>query len=29
MYEEMVMIFGRADADMRTINKLIRDIISI
>ena len=29
MYEEMVVIFGRADQDMRTINKLIRDIISI
>ena len=29
MYEEMVIIFGRADQDIRTINKLIREIISI
>ncbi len=29
MYEEMVVIFGRADQDIRTINKLIREIISI
>jgi len=29
MYEEMILIFGRGDSEMRTINKLIRDQITI
>lgn len=29
MYEGMITIFGRGDTEMRNINKLIRDLITI
>ncbi len=29
IYDEMFQIFGRNDQEMRTINKMIRDIITI
>jgi hypothetical protein len=29
MYDEMLLIFGRTDDDMRTINKMLRGLISI
>ena len=29
MYDEMISIFGRGDDEMRTINKMLRSIISI
>ena len=29
MYDEMLLIFGRTDDDMRAINKMLRGLISI
>jgi len=29
LYDEMLPLFGRGDADMRSLNKALRDLISI